>query len=131
MTILRLKTTQVAKAREILARRQDGKCPVCGRVFSKSVVGCLDHDHKTGLIRGVLCRACNRLEGQVQNRILMAGGKEDPIKLLRGLCEYRAYHAENPSKFTHPTHKTETEKHTEKLKKQRERRAKLKAEQGK
>ncbi|MFH9579157.1 endonuclease domain-containing protein [Streptomyces globisporus] len=43
----------------ILARWQDGRCAVCGKV---SDLVC-DHDHGTGLVRGWLCRSCNTLEG--------------------------------------------------------------------
>ncbi|MEU7736587.1 endonuclease domain-containing protein [Streptomyces griseus] len=44
---------------EDLARWQDGRCAVCGKV---SDLVC-DHDHGTGLVRGWLCRSCNTLEG--------------------------------------------------------------------
>jgi hypothetical protein len=43
----------------ILARWQDGRCAICGRV---SDLVC-DHDHATGLVRGWLCRSCNTTEG--------------------------------------------------------------------
>ena len=35
------------------------KCMYCEKVFADSYDRCLDHDHKTGLYRAVLCRACN------------------------------------------------------------------------
>ena len=37
--------------------RQDGKCAICG-----DTLGCrvhIDHDHVTGLVRGILCQSCN------------------------------------------------------------------------
>ena len=37
-----------------------GHCPICTRVWSDTVVPCIDHDHKTGKVRGLLCRYCNR-----------------------------------------------------------------------
>lgn len=38
---------------------QDDRCAVCGRVDLRLV---LDHDHRTALIRGWLCRSCNTME---------------------------------------------------------------------
>ena len=40
---------------EMYARLQ-GKCQICGVKLSSL---CVDHDHKTGKIRGLLCRPCN------------------------------------------------------------------------
>ena len=37
-----------------------GYCPLCLRKWSVNVVPCVDHDHKTGFVRGLLCRYCNR-----------------------------------------------------------------------
>ncbi|MFE0887934.1 endonuclease domain-containing protein [Streptomyces rochei] len=42
-----------------LARWQDGRCAICGKV--RDLV--CDHDHATGLVRGWLCRSCNTREG--------------------------------------------------------------------
>lgn len=46
-----------------LAEEQGGKCIICGRVpEGKHNQGRLhvDHDHKTGKVRGLLCSHCNR-----------------------------------------------------------------------
>lgn len=37
----------------------DGRCGLCG--FVDSLV--MDHDHRTGLERGLLCRSCNTSDG--------------------------------------------------------------------
>lgn len=42
-----------------LARWQDGRCAICGKV--RDLV--CDHDHVTGLVRGWLCSSCNTREG--------------------------------------------------------------------
>lgn len=43
---------------------QGGKCPVCGDKLSD---GCVDHDHQTGRVRGVLCRKCNAALGLLRD----------------------------------------------------------------
>jgi hypothetical protein len=37
-------------------RKQNGKCLICGRKMTSPQV---DHDHKTGKYRGILCIPCN------------------------------------------------------------------------
>ncbi len=41
---------------EEMLRKQDYKCAICRCNFKKR---CIDHDHKTGEIRGLLCNHCN------------------------------------------------------------------------
>ena len=43
-------------------RTQCGKCAICARKLTghKWKNLCVDHDHKTGMIRGLLCHTCNR-----------------------------------------------------------------------
>ena len=49
-----------------LIQEQDNKCAICG--FSVSfddhsngrATACIDHDHSTGRVRGILCNHCNR-----------------------------------------------------------------------
>lgn len=36
-----------------------GSCPVCVREFNDDVRPVVDHDHKTGVVRGILCFYCN------------------------------------------------------------------------
>jgi hypothetical protein len=57
---------------------QEGKC-ACGAVTGRNNAEALhvDHDHNTGLIRGLLCHRCNRAIGLV----------DDP-KSLRALADY-------------------------------------------
>jgi len=40
----------------ILLKNQESKCLICKDVYNNLVV---DHDHKTGEVRGLLCYACN------------------------------------------------------------------------
>jgi DNA-directed RNA polymerase subunit RPC12/RpoP len=68
-----------------LAKSQDFKCAICGTEFllyneqnKTARTGCLDHDHQTGKVRGILCDTCNRGLGLFQ---------DDP-KLLINAKEY-------------------------------------------
>lgn len=45
---------------EALRDHQDGHCAICERTGRPLVV---DHDHETGLVRGLLCARCNADEG--------------------------------------------------------------------
>lgn len=47
---------------EKLFRQQNGKCIICDTFDpgDRYNVFCVDHDHKTGKIRGLLCNNCNR-----------------------------------------------------------------------
>jgi len=38
---------------------QDGRCAICDEFFTNVRSICVDHDHKTGKVRGLLCRNCN------------------------------------------------------------------------
>jgi RNA polymerase subunit RPABC4/transcription elongation factor Spt4 len=45
--------------KERMVSEQGGKCPICLSVLSDVSRSHVDHDHKTGKIRAVLCRFCN------------------------------------------------------------------------
>jgi len=49
--------------------RQGYKCKVCNKSFSNSKQTHIDHCHKTGKIRGVLCSSCNTFIGKLEKRI--------------------------------------------------------------
>jgi hypothetical protein len=65
----------------LLLGKQEGRCAICGAVEStkhhksKRVVRlAVDHNHKTGKVRGLLCLACNHAIG---------GLKDDPELVFR------------------------------------------------
>lgn len=122
----RLKASELIKVRVAIQAKQGNKCIVCARPFAGKVVGCLDHNHETGYIRGVLCRACNRLEGQIKNRVAMAGAKANGVQILRAMAEYWEHHTTPRINYFHPTHRTEAEKRDARNKKARLKRAALK-----
>lgn len=60
---------------------QDGGCAVCGRKETghrKMAHFCVDHDHVTGAIRGLLCNSCN----------VALGAAGDSATRLRALADY-------------------------------------------
>ena len=70
---------------DVLALRQtqDGKCPGCQRDLT-TVRECVDHDHATGKVRGLLCARCNTNLGMAN---------DDPATLRR-LVNYLELHGE-------------------------------------
>lgn len=48
-----------------LVLQQDGRCAVCNRKSPRH----LDHDHRSGRVRGVLCFNCNGALGKIGDRI--------------------------------------------------------------
>jgi hypothetical protein len=56
--------------RDIMFVYQNNACAICGRVpkFDGQRLS-IDHNHKTGLIRGGLCWICNRTLGMVKENI--------------------------------------------------------------
>lgn len=64
---------------------QGCKCAICGSETSKSNRDfALDHDHKTGKIRGVLCHQCN----------VGLGNFEDSLSFLQKAINYLKLHTE-------------------------------------
>jgi hypothetical protein len=61
---LKVKYGITDKKYKTLLKKQKGGCGVCGiknNIFrGKKVHWCVDHDHNTGAVRGLLCGACNR-----------------------------------------------------------------------
>lgn len=60
----------------MLLYRQESTCRGCSKRINRSA--CVDHDHKTGEVRGLLCASCNIVLGKV---------KDNPIT-LRTLADY-------------------------------------------
>ena len=42
-----------------LWENQDGKCAICGKPFTEPSDAHIDHNHKTGELRELLCKKCN------------------------------------------------------------------------
>jgi hypothetical protein len=54
---------------DALFREQSGMCAVCGDDLKPGKSTHVDHDHETGIIRGLLCHNCNRMLGYAQDDI--------------------------------------------------------------
>jgi uncharacterized protein with PIN domain len=55
--------------RDLLIKKQMGRCAICSGVFSNKNKPEVDHCHLTGKIRGVLCTFCNSMLGYAKDRI--------------------------------------------------------------
>jgi len=57
-----------ARVAELL-EQQDGRCAICRIAAHEAPKGmlCVDHDHLTGVVRGLLCRPCNYMLGHVND----------------------------------------------------------------
>jgi hypothetical protein len=54
----------VEKARMVV--EQEGRCLICGKEFLDSRRTHIDHCHKTGKVRGILCNTCNTKLGWLE-----------------------------------------------------------------
>jgi recombination endonuclease VII len=54
---------------EALYEGQGGRCYICRRATGASRRLSVDHDHVTGLVRGLLCRPCNSMLGHARDDI--------------------------------------------------------------
>ena len=102
----RLKAAAVRAYRELELASQGGLCALCGEPIEtgKAV---LDHDHKTGRIRGVLHRGCNALEGNITNAL--PRNLITPERLTAIFANWDQYHAQ-PKDLLHPSHRTPDER---------------------
>lgn len=68
--------------------KQDNACAICKKPSGLTVSGrpslYVDHDHKTGKVRGLLCARCNMLMSFL-----------DQDNWVNILCDATAYHANN------------------------------------
>jgi hypothetical protein len=85
-----------AGAYQALYEFQGGRCAICGRGRGISKKLAVDHDHVTGLVRGLVDANCNRMLGDLRDdleaaRRLVAYLENSPAARLN----IRAIHQEN------------------------------------
>lgn len=121
----KLKASEVAEYKKELIEKQGGKCPLCGGSLKAiaAVNRVLDHDHKTGFCRAVVCRGCNGAEGKILNVISGYGKAGDnryfQLKWLKNLVEYWELHKTPQTDKLYHKHQTEAEKREAKNRKAR------------
>lgn len=69
----------------LLDNWQGGQCAICGK--RKPLV--TDHDHRSGLIRGLLCRSCNILEGMGREGVFAKYRELNPAIICGMLVRYQ------------------------------------------
>lgn len=126
LTRRRLKNNEVSVVKKRLYDKQAGICPLCQGHMSTLPDACLDHDHDSGLLRDVLCRNCNGIEGKIKNLVTRARRGMEYKNYLGNLIMYWIRHEEDRTGLYHPTHKTADEKRLAINKKARVKRALLK-----
>jgi Recombination endonuclease VII len=102
----RLKVSEIAVVRGRLSTEQGGLCALCKLPLTRP---CLDHDHSTGAVRGVLHSGCNALLGKVENNAARYG-VTNISAFGSGVGAYLQRHQTNLTGLLHPTHKTDDEK---------------------
>ncbi|QIG68304.1 recombination endonuclease VII protein [Rhizobium phage RHph_Y1_20] len=123
----RIKTTEVAVVKKRLFDNQQGVCPLCKTRMTILSDACLDHDHDSGLLRDVLCRNCNGIEGKIKNLVTRARRGMAYKNYLGNVILYWIRHEEDRTGLYHPTHKSDDEKRLLRNKRARASRAKKKA----
>ncbi|UOK16725.1 putative DNA endonuclease VII [Vibrio phage phiKT1024] len=110
-----LKASEVKEVREDILKEQGGVCALCGEEIDEHSGASLDHQHMlkretvgedgAGLVRGVLCRQCNVMEGKIWNnmgRYIQPENVQERIEWLESLISY--YRKDNYD-LIHPNEK--------------------------
>ena len=53
----------------ILLNKQGNKCAICSKVLTNTFTTHVDHSHRTGKVRGILCVGCNHVLGKMKDSV--------------------------------------------------------------
>ena len=105
---MKLKSTEIKPFREAQLEKQLHRCALCNEDIDITEA-VLDHDHRSGLLRGVLHRGCNSLLGKIENS--MPRSRVDLGRLAKISDNLIKYLTADPiSDLLHPTHKNKEPK---------------------
>lgn len=107
--------------RRSLIAKQNNRCALCADTLDGKTA-CLDHDHRTGHIRSVLCLNCNGIEGKIFNLCRRAKRQRTEIDFLTSVFDYWMQHNGLRDQPIHPSHRTKEEKRALANKRARKRR---------
>jgi hypothetical protein len=122
----RLTATTLPAYRKQALAAQGGACALCGESVSDGEA-VTDHDHTTGVVRGVLHRGCNAMLGHIENN--RARHKLTNVarlsKFMAASVEY-LYRKRPDDTPLYPSHRTTDEKRELRNKRARRARASIK-----
>lgn len=105
-----------------LLLKQKAICPICKKSLIRTPPRdrVVDHDHKTGVIRAVLHRGCNGMEGKVLGSVTRWRGEmrySEIRKTLLALIDFWDKHQIPQTRYLHPSYKTDSQKRIAALRK--------------
>jgi len=112
---MKMKQKDIPEIRKMLINKQNGICPICGKNLTRTAAinQVIDHDHKTGYVRAVVHRGCNKVEGSVINTIMRwgkAGSMTAVIETCQRLIDFWKLHSTPQTDIIYYGHKTAAEK---------------------
>ena len=65
----------------LMVEWQADRCAICGGLGLRGVKLVTDHDHKTGMVRGLLCIRCNAQEGRLDLPVFVKYRQRNPASI--------------------------------------------------